>query len=389
MKKCLRNGLLALGGLVMGAFSFCQEPLSAGTHPPVMIMAVEPPRGPRVPGWTQWVNDIQPHVNGVTLICQWDKVETSQGVYDWTSCDNEFVNFSSSLKFGIVLEPIGFQSNTSTPSYIYSEAWAKALGAPQLDYVTCKTHPGNGQTPLNSTGHTGDTSAFPAVWEKPFQAGWHNFLANAIVHYNAVSWKQQIAYIRPGYSEGGQSSDPCEPMMIQLTGSIANLQSLWVGGNQAQAQFIAAQNPQMPFQMAIACPSTKYDCTDWADAEAATNVSLRIGIGSEGAQNGDITSAQDGRPSTSDWVAMFDKYSATPVVRELQSWTQTSVLGNPPTGSLADLLPFEANSDASVVELYLQDLQCAYVAGYGDSTGCPHGHSPYVPYQDAIAAAQK
>ncbi len=387
MKNLLNQIVLAF--LLAAGFVVSQAPLLAATHPPVMIMAVEPPRGPYAPGWSQWMQYIEPHINGVVVMCPWNKIETSQGVYDWTFCDSMIKKFPTNLKIAVVLEPINFVSNTATPAYIYSAAWAQSVGAPQLDYVTCPIHPGNGNTPLNTFGHSGDTSAFPAPWEKPIQVGWHNFLANAIAHYNSVSWKKQIAYIRPGYSEGGQASDPCEAVMIQMTGSIGNLQVDWVGGNQAQSTFIASQNPQVPYEMEIACSGQGWNCTDWADAEAAADIANNIGIGSGGAQYNDIFSQQNGVPSASDWVAMFAKYSSAPVVRQLQSWTQTSVVGKLPTGSLAKLLPFEANSFANVVELYDQDLACAYMPGYSDATGCAHGYAAYQPYQQAIAGAEK
>ena len=363
---------------------------AASSHAPVAIIAVNPPRGPRAPGWSQWVNNIEPHVNGVSVMCPWNQMETSQGVYDFTSCDNAFKNFPSTLKFVIVLEPIAFRSNTFTPTYVYSYNWAKSLGAPQLDYAACSLHPGNGSTPLNTYGHSGDTSAFPAVWEKPMQVAWHNFLAAAISHYNTVSFKKQILYIRAGYSEGGQASDPCQDVFVNMTGSINNLQVDWVGGNQAQSNFIGAQNPQIQFQMAMACSQgSSWNCTNWADAEAATDVANHIGIGCEGAQYSDLESEQDGLPSACDWVTLFAKYSSASVPRQLQSWSQTSVKGTLPTGSLAQLLPFEAQSYASSVEVYIQDLACAYVQGYSDTSGCAAGYAAYVPYQQAIAGAEQ
>jgi hypothetical protein len=390
MKTSNRHHHLTIFCLLIAACAgLCVPLFAASTHAPVMIMAVEPPRGPHAPGWSQWASDIEPHVSGVVIMCPWNHMETSQGVYDFSSCDNAFKNFPSSLKFAIVLEPIGFVSNTDTPAYVYSAAWAQSLGAQQLDYVACAKHPGNGSTPLNTYAHNGDTTAFPAVWEKPIQVAWHNFLRAAIAHYNTVSFKTQIAYIRAGYSEGGQGSDPCESVFIQMTGSINNLQVDWVGGNQAQSNFIASKNPQVPYQMEIACSGQGWNCTDWADVEAATDVANHIGIGSAGAQYNDINSQQNGVPSASDWVNMFNKYSQAPVVRQLQSWTQTSVLGKMPTGSLVQLLPFEASNYATSVELYFQDLECAYVPHYSDSTGCAAGYAAYVPYQQVIAAAEQ
>jgi hypothetical protein len=376
--------------LMAACAAFCAPLFAASSHAPVTIIAVNPPRGPRVPGWSQWVNDIEPHVDGVSIMCPWNQMETSQGVYDFSACDSNFKNFPTNLKFVIVLEPIAFKSNTYTPSYVYSYSWAKSLGTTQLDYATCQTHPGNGNTPLNTYGHAGDTSAFPAVWEKPIQVAWHNFLSAAVAHYNTVSFKNQILYIRAGYSEGGQASDPCQDVFVNMTGSITNLQVDWVGGNQAQSNFIASQDPQVQFEMAVACSQgAVWNCTNWADAEAATDIANRIGIGCEGAQYSDLQSQQDGHPASCDWVALFAKYSNAPVPRQLQSWSQTSVKGKLPTGSLSDLLPFEAESYASAVEIYIQDLACAYEPGYSDSTGCASGYAAYTPYQQAIAAAEQ
>ena len=356
------------------------------------VMAFNAPQSKYAPNWSNFQTYVKPHINGITEMCGWSQMETSQGVYDFASCDKAVQSYvGTSLKIGIVIAPISFQSNTFTPAYVYSYAYAQSLGAKQLDYCVCKgslaSYPGSGKTEMNSCAHAGDTTAYPAVWETPFQTAYRAFIAAAMAHYNSVSWKSQIAYIRFGRSSGGETNDRCEPQLITIAGSIDNLQSDWVGNAQGNDTFEAKQTHTFPLENSVAC-SPSAGCS-WADDEAATATSLGIGIGSEGAANHDITAYNEGRPTDSDWAHLFDTYYDLDLVQQTQTLTQSNPGGGGQVGSLVTLMPFETQHHTNTLELYIQDLYCAYVPGYHDSTGCPSGYAPYVPYQEAIAAAEK
>jgi len=361
--------------------------------PAADVMSMNPPWGPSAPNWNSFQTYIVPHISGVTFMCGWSQIETQQGVYDFSSCDNKIANWEgTSLKIGIIFSPISFNSNTYTPAYVYSSSYAQSLGVPQLDYCVCENntvgnYPGSGKTPMNSCAHAGDTTAYPAVWEAPFQTPYRKFMVAAVAHYNSVSWKSQIAYIRFGRSTGGEASDRCETQLLTLVGgSIATLQSDWVGNAESNDDLEAGQPHTYPLQNSVGC-SNAGGCS-WADEEAANQVGLGMGIGSECVSNKDISLFTEGNPTCGDWANLFDEYHGQVAVLQTQTYSQSSPAGKGPTGSLVPLMPFETEHYANTLELYVQDLFCAYVPGYHDSTGCPSGYAPYQPYQEAIANAE-
>jgi hypothetical protein len=358
------------------------------------VMSMNPPQGPGAPNWSSFQTYIAPHISGVTFICGWSQIETSEGAYDFSNCDSKITNWEgTSFKIGIIFSPISFQSNTYTPAYVYSQAYAQSLGARQLDYCVCNNnsvgnYPGSGKTAMNTCAHVGDTTAYPAVWEPPFQVPYRKFIAAAMAHYNGVSWKSQIAYIRFGRGTGGETTDRCENQLLTLVGgSINTLEADWVGNAEGNDTLEAQQAHTFPLQNSVGC-SNEGGCS-WADAEAANAVSLGIGIGSEGVSNEDITKFKEGKPTDADWVNLFDLYHGQVQVLQTQTFSQSSPSGKGPTGSLVPLMPFETEHYANTLELYVQDLSCAYIPGYHDNTGCPSGYAPYKPYQQAIENAEQ
>lgn len=361
--------------------------------PAADVMSMNPPRGKGAANWSAFQTYILPHISGVTFMCAWSQVETQQGVYDFSNCDNDIRNWEgTTMKIGIIFSPITFHSNTDTPAYVYSAAYADSLGVPQLDYCVCNSnaendYPGSGKTKMNTCAHEGDTTAYPAVWEAPFQTPYRKFIVAAVQHYNSVSWKSQIAYIRFGRSTGGEAGDRCEPQLLTLVGgSIDTLQTDWVGNAEGNDQIEAQQAHTFPLQNSEAC-SDAGGCS-WADEEAANQVALGMGIGTECVSNEDITLYNEGQPTCGDWVNLFDEYHGQVPVTQTQTFTQSNPSGQGPTGSLVPLMPFETQHYANTLELYIQDLSCAYIPGYSDSTGCPAGYAPYKPYQEAIANAE-
>lgn len=378
-----RKCFLALSVLALSAFAVAQ-----GSN----VMAFNAPQSKYAPNWSNFQTYVKPHIDGITEMCGWSQIEASQGVYDFSSCDKSVQSYiGTPLKIGIVIAPISFGSNTFTPAYVYTYAYAQSLGAKQLDYCVCNdnlsSYPGSGHTPMNSCAHSNDTTAYPAVWETPFQTAYRAFIAASMAHFNSVSWKSQIAYIRFGRSSGGETNDRCETELIKLVGSIDTLHSDWVGNAQGNDTIESSQPHTFPLENSIAC-SPSAGCS-WADEEAATATSLGIGIGSEGASNHDIYAYNLGRPTDSDWAHLFDTYYGLGLVQQTQTLTQSNPGGGGRAGSLVPLMPFETQHHANTLELYVQDLYCTYVPGYHDASGCGSGYAAYVPYQQAIGNAQK
>jgi hypothetical protein len=368
--------------------AFAVTPLSQAAD----VMSLNPPEGDWAPHWDWFQTYVVPNISGVTFQCGWSQIETQQGVYDFSSCDNKITNWEGTgMKIGIIISPISFRSNTFTPAYVYSSSYAQSLGAKQLDYCVCDGnvagYPGSGKTPMNTCAHSGDTTAYPAVWEAPFQKAYRKFIAAAMEHFNSVSWKAQIAYIRFGRSSGGETNDRCETQLLTLVnGSMSELEQDWVGNAVGNDDLEAQQAHSFPLQNSVAC-SADGDCS-WADEEAANAVSLGIGIGSEGVTNHDIKMYNQGKPTDSNWASLFDEYTGQVQVLQTQSLMQSNPSGKGVVGSLVPLMPFETVHHANTIEFYIEDLYCAYVPGYHDSTGCPSGYAPYKPYQEAIANAE-
>ena len=280
----------------------------------------------------------------VTVSMIWSDIETSQGVYDFSTFDTQIQQFiTAGKKVNIVTWPISPNGiNTYTPAYIFTTAWASSLGASQLTVDTCSAMHGNG-TP---------TSGMPTPYETPFKQGLKNFYTQIINHYNN---NPNIGYIRLGLAVGGDFFPRCSSVMPGYTLTV------WENYAKEMNDFEAALHPTVKLIQSVMLTG--------ADVEAANAVNDSISIGIQGWQISDNTATT----CTSDWCALFAQYTGKVWPLELQTINYSEADGvtttENPTGSLIDLIPFAASHHADVLELYLVDWLLALDPNYANLNG--------------------
>jgi hypothetical protein len=384
------NVLATKGALAMGAF------------PPQSATCGLLPAGHNC--ITEYQDDVIPNVDGVVIVGQWSSIESSNagltgsGGYSWTSFDstvNTYVgqtNWNASKKLGIVLSPVADSgSNSSTPSYVFSTAWATTAGASgPLDECTCGGYPGDGvesNTCWNiSTGPaTPDYSGDPIAFEKPFYVALENFYSNAVSHINSASYAPYVAYIRMGLSGGGEEFPYCSSNIRTYLGiTAATFQTDWTTYANTMFTYEGGLGSQQPLMAApngngtnTGIPSDAY-----ADTEASDAVAQGLMLGSEGLQSSDTfdTNCTVSGGSSNDWCYTFS--TNDPPIRELQTLAYSDPSENTcttnyfsatntqseNTGSLVCLLPF-IEGKANSAELYPNDMFLAYDTNYsGNAT---------------------
>lgn len=298
-----------------------------------LIMAMTPPQGPHAPDWANFNSKIVPHIDGVALFCPWNQIETSPGIFNFSICDNLFDHFPATLKHVLILELMGNTSSNAIPSFYLKN----------FQTVSC---PGN--------------SNFAVPWGVNWVSKTNAVISQFIAHYNKVGG---LYYARISFTQFGQSSiPPCvRAALTTLAGGSAQYQNDLVGAYKNQGAWIQGEKPNFKVQREVSC--SQNDCKDFADTMAASNISLGIGIGSGGAQLSDLENFPKGLPCSSDWCALFNQYQRAGVILMLQSYTQTNPANNPPTGSLAVLLPFMVVNHCNSYESYYGDLQTAFEKG--------------------------
>jgi len=227
------------------------------------------------------------------------------------------------------------------------------------------------------------TSAFPVIWTAEWKQQIQPVIKAFLQHEATVNTR---AYVRISITQFGQSSVPCQLQLQKVAGSAQAYQQNIVSEYSWQVSYEGSiPHGSLSIQEETSC-GPNVDCKDYADQEAAADNTQGVGLGSGGLQKSDITNSKAGKPSSSDWVALFNKYDSPATVRMLQSFTQSCPSNNCQTGSLDTLLPFAFKNKATSYESYIQDLECAYVPDYSDDTGCSKGLSPVISYQQAFAS---
>jgi hypothetical protein len=363
------NVLATKGSLVLGAFP------PTGTSCPLITDY----NGTNCVG--DYRSDVIPNVDGVVIVGQWSSIETSQGTYSWTTLDNavnKFVgqtNWDATKKVGIVLSPVtDGHSNSSTPAYVFTSAWATTAGASTpLDQCTCTDYAGDSGAPVNqcwnqSGGGSTDTSGMPAVWEKPFYVALENLYSKAVTHLNSATYAPYIAYIRMGLSTGGEEYPHCSANLETLVSpsTAAELETVWT--TYANTMF-TYENGLVSQQPLMAAPNgngtnTGVPSDAWADTEAQDALNEGLQLGSEGLQYNDTVST----PCSNDWCNTFT-FTPTPLIHELQTYAQsipsqttcgsTGGYGNNDVNSLKCILSF-VEGKANSIELYPGDVFLAF-----------------------------
>jgi hypothetical protein len=355
------------------------------------------------PNFNDFMTNILPNVSGVSVSMKWSDIETSQGVYDFSTFDANLAPYISAGKqVNLIVWPATEGGNNdpstsgSTPAYIFTQAYANSVGAanPQ-DMAVCPNYLGDSLNPFSGSSGvwniniSNDLSGLPVSYELPFMTGYQNFIKAVIQHYNGNA-TTPIGYIRFGFSQGGEDSPECNPVWPNYS------RSTYLTYVQTMRQFVAAQNPTVTILADLHAVGSTPDYT-YADQEASFGVAAHEGFGTNGLQQSDITTFATGGTCTSDWCALFQQYASTtysgkPITLSLQTLQWSDPTGASQTGSLATittqgLIPFAQGLGMNNIELYLADAALAFSPNY---CNYPHAQCSSPNYnQSQYATAYK
>jgi hypothetical protein len=353
------NGIISGTTSQNGSFSFLVQVTDSSLPPQTASVALNmvaappqaaqvnalfPPMGSGNHLWSDFNTYVltNPLVDGVNPALDWGKVETSEGVYDFSTFDTQiqhFIDFGK--KINLIVRPVANGGvNTITPAYVFTQTWADSLGVPKQDVVTCTGYPGNGQP---NTG-------MPIVYELPFNAAYRSFIAAVVAHY---ANNRNIGYIRIGLAEGGEVFPWCHSTIPGYS------ETIWVNYLAEMNAYISSLHPTMQV-MAALNQVVEHGTRNMAypDFEAANALANGQGIGSQGWQQSDLTNYNAGLPCTSDWCKLFDRYTGQ-VPLELQQAGPSLANGGTVTGSISDLIPFAMAHHTTIYEIYAEDLLTA------------------------------
>jgi hypothetical protein len=379
---------------------------------PVKILGWVPPTGNSPCGlptdrqcFTDYVQYVLPNLNGLSLQAKWANLESSNGSgsggYDFSSIDDEVSrfmtnpNWSADKKIVIVLSPVGHHEvgNDSTPVYVFTKGWADSLQAAPLDVCTCENYPGDGRQALDTCANAGsnaalDPSGMPAVFELPFRTALRAFYKAAIAHFNSVSYRSSIAYIRAGISAGGEAFPWCSPELETLRAANGQLKTAWLGYAKEMYTYEAGLDAKYPIMAATNGGQNSLVDVSWSDDEAADAIAQHLVLGSQGLQESDISAFAAGQGCSNDFCRIFSLYHNQSSILEIQTDNPTNPSGQGTTGSLVNLLPFAVARFATYIEVFPQDLLTAFDPNYNPSGGYGY-NSDHSSYSQAIASAQK
>jgi hypothetical protein len=354
-----------------------------------------------IPG--DFLNSVLPNISGVALSMSWSSIETSQGVYDFTSFDASLQQFyAKNRAVNLIVWPATEGGNNdpgnggATPAYVLSSAYANSLGAAPQDMTVCPSYTGDTSNPYYSDTQNGnggiwnastnsDLSGLPVSYETPFMTAYQAFIVQVIKHYKGNT-TTPIGYIRFGFSQGGENSPECNQYWPNYS------QTTYLNYVSAMTDFIKQQNPTMTIledlhSLGNLNNESASVYVAYPDQEAQFATSNKFGFGTNGLQQSDITAGT--QPCDSDWCALFTpaggfSYSPTLSLQTLQ-WTDPT--GAAQTGSLTVLEPFAKDHAANNLELYQADVGLAFDSGNYQSY--PHASSSIsaASYSDAYAAA--
>jgi hypothetical protein len=336
--------------------------------------------------YTDFIDNILPHISGVSISMPWNHIETSQGQYDgFTSFDAKLQPYLRAGKqVNLIVWPATEGGDNdpndggSTPAYVFSQAWATTVGAPKpQDMTVCKSYTGDAENPFHSAVTNGgggawnvnsnvsnasDLSGLPVSYETPFMVAYQNFIAHVIAHYNAPG-APKIGYIRFGLSQGGENSPECNQYWPKYS------KNTYLSYVQTMTNFVHAQNPSVTILEdlhTVGAPTSPDEA--YAEAEAADAVPFGFGISTNGLQQSDITNFAAGLPCDSDWCNLFSEYPGRTLSLQTLQWSDPT--GVEQTGSLAVIVPFAQQHGANNLELYLADLALAFSPNY-----CSYQHA--------------
>jgi hypothetical protein len=431
----LKNQLARmLGSLAVATFLIALMACGGSSSKPLTTTAPPPATGPNKaqvllfpaltstdPNFGDFMANILPNVSGVSVSMKWSDIETSQGNYDFTAFDATLQPYENAgAQVNLIVWPATEGGNNdpatsgSTPAYIFTASYAASVGAPNpQDMAVCGDYNGDSSNPfyaLSSAGTGGgfwnvssavtnasDISGLPVSYELPFMTAYQKFIAQVITHYNN-SASPKIGYIRFGFSQGGEDSPECNPFWPGYS------ETAYVNYVQTMTNFVAAQNPTRMTILADLHAVGDPPVLSYADQEASFAVADKMGIGTNGLQQSDISASANSTACDSDWCALFAQYgsttySGTKITLSLQTLQWSDPTGVAQTGSLATigstqgLIPFVQSKGVNNLELYLADAALAFSPNYCNyphaqcgAGGAPNYNQPqYVSaYKSAI-----
>lgn len=245
----------------------------------------------------------------------------------------------------------------------------------------------------------------PVPYEQPYLTAWEAFMAAANLHYNpnysvsgvgvvgsGTGGTNQLGYVRSGTWVGGESFAECISGLTGLTApyNFSN-PATWLNDYQTKISYVQSLSPTMQRLWPID------DGTD-PDSMAAIAVAAGNGFGyinGFGSQGLSLLDTCSPGGSAGDWCYEFtnttNNYFARGMPLELQQiaisdpdvnpCTMTPPrCGTPPdvSGDLRGWLPFAVKYNATVIEMYYQDLGLAFDKNYCNSTGSQCYHLPTI-----------
>jgi len=322
-----------------------------------------------------------------------------------------------------------YNADAGLPGYNTGTGGAVAAVPTDNDDFTYSSSSGSGPDQCSSGQCTyiGIAQSSPVPYERPYLAAWEAFMAAANAHFNpnyqangitvgsgGTTGTNQLGYVRSGTWSGGESFVYCLSNLKALNAPYNFIDSsiianTWLNDYQAKVNYIQSISPTMnrywPIDTIVSGDTTYPDTM----AQYATNVGNAQGyVNGFGSQGLSLFDKQNGcGNAVADWCNLFTGASPLPpyyrygMPLELQqlsisnpdvSTCNATQCGPPPTKVSGDLrlwLPFAVNNDATVIEMYYQDLGLAFDSTYCSPTvsNCSlGGYTCYVPANNNISA---
>lgn len=114
-------------------------------------------------------------VDGIAIRLSWDSIETSNGVYDWTSINQAFTSAVSNKKK--VTVHILSSIYGKTPNWVYT------AGAASYTY---------------GRFGTSSTNTDPVPWDNQYKIHWQSFLSGLYDHLNSLGYLDSLEFISVG-----------------------------------------------------------------------------------------------------------------------------------------------------------------------------------------------
>jgi hypothetical protein len=335
--------VLCLGLIGCGGTSSSSTQTQITPTGQMQLEVLHPPTGGSVGDAVQTYLMTNTAAAGANIYVEWAAVDqgpTANPQYVWSSIDSAIQPWTAvGKKVNLIVWDVADDTtNTSTPTYVLNN-----LGS------------------ANITAACNSGEVTPNYFSSAFQVPYKAFMQQLIQYYGS---NPSIGYIRFGLAQGGETypnqgfdSDPDCSAAFTAWGWTP---TAWVSYLTSMLAYETTLNS--PKQLMVGINTVNMD-TSIPDQVAAFAVSNKIGFGSQGLQESDITSYQAGQPCTADWCNLFNQYQGQ-VPLELQTATQSDPTGGGMTGSLVALLPFAAQRHANIMEIYYQDWLTGYDPSY-------------------------